>query len=136
MVRFFKDGLMEMIGEGVDMVFANEEEAMGMAEADSLDDAVAYLKTIAREFAITRGPKGALVWDGQQAMDIAPVPVTPVDTVGAGDMFAGAFLYGLTQGWSHQRAGDLASAASAKLVTSLGPRISTAESRAILDRFE
>jgi sugar/nucleoside kinase (ribokinase family) len=132
MVRFFKDGLKEMIGERLDMVFANEEEAMGMAEADNLDDAVAYLKNIAREFAITRGPKGALVWDGAQAIDIDPVPVTPVDTVGAGDMFAGAFLYGLTQGWSHQRAGDLASAASAELVTSLGPRLSTDACKAIL----
>jgi sugar/nucleoside kinase (ribokinase family) len=135
MVRFFKDGLTDMIGERVDMIFANEEEAMGMAEADNLDEAIAYLKTIAREFAITRGPKGALVWDGAQAIDIDPVPVTPIDTVGAGDMFAGAFLYGLTQGWSHQRAGDLASAASAKLVTSLGPRIEREDTQAILSRF-
>ncbi|WP_058554637.1 adenosine kinase [Thiohalocapsa sp. ML1] len=132
MVRFFKDGLKDMIGDGVDMIFANEEEAMGMADADNLDGAIAYLKTIAREFAITRGPKGALIWDGAQAIDIDPVPVTPVDTVGAGDMFAGAFLYGLTQGWSHQRAGDLASAASAKLVTSLGPRLPKEETQAIL----
>jgi sugar/nucleoside kinase (ribokinase family) len=132
MVRFFKDGLTDMIGERVDMIFANEEEAMGMADADNLDEAMAYLKTVAREFAITRGPKGALVWDGAQAIDIDPVPVTPIDTVGAGDMFAGAFLYGLTQGWSHQRAGDLASAASAKLVTSLGPRISKDETQTVL----
>jgi sugar/nucleoside kinase (ribokinase family) len=136
MVRFFKDGLKDMIGERLDMVFANEEEAMGMADADNLDDAVTYLKSIAREFAVTRGPKGALVWDGAQAIDIDPVPVKPVDTVGAGDMFAGAFLYGLTQGWSHQRAGDLASAASAKLVTSLGPRITAQQTRAILSQFQ
>jgi sugar/nucleoside kinase (ribokinase family) len=135
MVRFFKDGLKDMIGDGVDMIFANEEEAMGMADADTLDAAIAYLKTIAREFAITRGPKGALIWDGAQAIDIDPVPVTPIDTVGAGDMFAGAFLYGLTQGWSHQRAGDLASAASAKLVTSLGPRIRREETQDILRGF-
>ncbi len=132
MVRFFKDGLKDMIGERLDMVFANEEEALGMAETDYLDNAVAYMKSIAREFAITRGPKGALVWDGEQAIDIDPVPVAPVDTVGAGDMFAGAFLYGLTQGWSHRRAGSLASAASARLVTSLGPRISREETLNVL----
>jgi sugar/nucleoside kinase (ribokinase family) len=132
MVRFFKDGLKEMIGDGVDLVFANEDEARGMADSDNLDDAVAYLKTIAREFAITRGPDGALVWDGADLIPIDPVKVKPVDTVGAGDMFAGAFLYGLTQGWTHKRAGDLASAASAKLVTSLGPRISRSESQHVL----
>jgi sugar/nucleoside kinase (ribokinase family) len=135
MVRFFKDGLKTMIGDGLDLIFANEHEAMGMADTDDLDEAVAYLKTVAREFAITRGPQGALVWDGTRLIDIDPVKVDPVDTVGAGDMFAGAFLYGLTQGWSHQRAGDLASAASAKLVTSLGPRIAPEETRAILTRL-
>jgi len=132
MVRFFKDGLKDMIGDGLDLIFANEHEAMGMANADNLDDAVAYLKTIAREFAITRGAEGALIWDGRRLLDIDPVKVEPIDTVGAGDMFAGAFLYGVTQGWSHQRAGDLASAASAKLVTSLGPRISRDDTQDIL----
>jgi sugar/nucleoside kinase (ribokinase family) len=136
MVRFFKPGLLEMIGSGVDLLFANEDEAKGMADTTDLNGAVAYLKTLSREFIITRGSKGALVWDGQTLMDIAPVRVEAVDTVGAGDMFAGAFLYGLSQGWNHQRAGTLASAASAKLVTSLGPRMAAAETRAVLRGFQ
>ncbi len=136
MVRFFKPGLLEMIGSGVDLLFANEDEAKGMADTTDLNGAVAYLKTLSREFIITRGSKGALVWDGQTLMDIAPVRVEAVDTVGAGDMFAGAFLYGLSQGWNHQRAGTLASAASAKLVTSLGPRMAAAETRAVLHSFQ
>jgi sugar/nucleoside kinase (ribokinase family) len=136
MVKFFKPGLLEMIGSGVDLIFANEEEAMGMADTDQLDDAIAYLKTLSKEFAITRGPKGALLWDGQTLIEIDPIKVEPVDTVGAGDMFAGAFLYGLTQGWSHQRAGELASATSAELVTSLGPRLPTDRTQAILKTFD
>jgi len=135
MVTHFKDGLLDMIGGGVDLLFANEAEAKGMAGTSDLDGAVAYLKTIAREFAITRGSKGALVWDGSRSIEIDAVKVQAVDTVGAGDMFAGAFLYGLTQGWTHERAGSLASAASAKLVASLGPRISAAETREVLRRF-
>jgi len=135
MVAYFKHGLLEMIGGGVDLLFANEAEAKGMAGSQDLDTALAYLKTIAREFAITRGPKGALIWDGQAMHDIAAVKVQAVDTVGAGDMFAGAFLYGLTQGWDHARSGALASAAAAKLVTSLGPRIPADETQEILRRF-
>jgi sugar/nucleoside kinase (ribokinase family) len=135
MVAYFKDGLMEMIGSGVDMIFANEAEALGMADTDNLSEAISFLKTMAKGFAITRGPKGALVYDGTDLIDIDPVRVEAVDTVGAGDMFAGAFLYGLTQGWDHRRSGDLAAAASAKLVTSLGPRISREETQAILQTF-
>ncbi len=134
MVKFFKTGLMDMIGAGVDLLFANEDEAKGMAGASHLNSVVDYLKTISKEFVITRGPQGALIWDGKGLIEIDPVKVEAVDTVGAGDMFAGAFLYGLTQGWEHRRAGDLASAASAKLVTSLGPRIPAAETQAVLRR--
>ena len=132
MVRFFKAGLLEMIGSGVDLLFANEDEAKGVVGTADLDSATDYLKTLSQEFVITRGSKGALVWDGQTLIDIDPVKVKAVDTVGAGDMFAGAFLYGRGRGWDHRRAGALASAASAKLVTSLGPRMSAAETQAVL----
>ena len=135
MVTFFKDGLLEMIGPGVDLIFANEAEAMGMAGTDDLQTAVDYLKTISREFAITRGAKGALVWDGRGLIEIAGNQVEVVDTVGAGDLFAGAFLFGLTHGWDHRRAGDLASAASARLVTTLGPRLPREETREVLMAF-
>ena len=135
MVRHFKTGLLEMIGSGVDLLFANEDEARDMAGAANLDSAVAYLKTLSRELVITRGSKGALVWDSRTLIDIDPVRVEAVDTVGAGDMFAGAFLYGRGQGWDHRRAGTLAAAASARLVTSLGPRMAAAETRAILHSF-
>jgi len=135
MVNYFKDGLVEMIGAGVDLVFANEAEAKGMADTEDLNTAIAFLKKISKDFAITRGPKGALVYDGSDLIEIEPVKVEAVDSVGAGDMFAGAFLYGLTQGWGHKRSGELAAAASAKLVTSLGPRISTEETQAVLQRF-
>ena len=135
MVRFFKNGLLEMIGDGVDLLFANEDEAKGMAGATDLNSTVNYLRTISREFVITRGAQGALVWDGQALIEIDPVPVKAVDTVGAGDMFAGAFLYARCQGWEHPRAANLASAASAQLVTSLGPRIPAVETQSILRNF-
>lgn len=136
MVKFFKAGLLDMIGSGVDLLFANEFEAMGMAGSDDLDAAVAYLKTVSRAFAITRGPEGALIWDGERLIEIPPVKVKAVDTVGAGDMFAGAFLYGLSRGWDFARSGNLAAAAAAKLVSSLGPRISVDATQAILKRFD
>jgi len=136
MVKYFKSGLRQMIGGGVDLLFANESEAKGMADTDELDAAVDFLKRNAKQFAVTRGPKGALVYDGRELIEIDPVTVDAVDTVGAGDMFAGAFLYGVTQGWDYRRAGDLAAAGAAKLVTSLGPRISAEQSQAVLRSFQ
>lgn len=132
MVKFFKPGLQEMIGSGVDLLFANESEALAMADTSEMTTAIDYFKTIAKTFAITRGPQGSLVFDGQSLLEIDPVPVKAVDTVGAGDMYAGALLYGITNGMDFARAGKLASAASAKLVTELGARMPTDRVKALL----
>jgi sugar/nucleoside kinase (ribokinase family) len=132
MVQFFKEGLLEIIGSGLDFLFANESEALKMAATDNITDAIEQFKKLARGFAITRGPKGSLVFDGTQLLDIAPHAVKAVDTVGAGDMYAGAFLYGLTHNRSYAEAANLASGASAKIVTRFGPRLETAETQALL----
>ena len=55
---------------------------------------------------------------------IAPHPVRAIDSNGAGDMFAGAFLYGITQGMDNAQAGKLASLAAAKIVSVFGARLS------------
>ena len=132
MVQFFKEGLLEIIGDGIDFIFANEVEALKMADTDDINLAIEHLKTLATSFAITRGGKGSLVFDGETITEIAPVKVKAIDTVGAGDMYAGAFLYGITHGMSFAQAGNLASAASALLVTRFGPRLETEELQSLL----
>jgi sugar/nucleoside kinase (ribokinase family) len=133
MVQFFKDGLNEMIGNGVDLLFCNEGEAKGWAGSDDMDTVIASLKTIAKTFAITLGSEGALVFDGKQMHSIAAHKVKAVDSNGAGDMFAGAFLHGLSQGWDFAKAGRLASRAAAEVVSSYGPRLQAEKHRNILE---
>jgi sugar/nucleoside kinase (ribokinase family) len=132
MVKFFRDGLLDIIGPGVDLLFANESEALSMAQTDNFEQAIVYLKTIAKTFAVTRGPNGSVLFDGNQLIDIKPYPVQAVDTVGAGDMYAGAFLYGLTHGLDFAKAGDLASRASSAIVSKFGARMTTPELQGLL----
>jgi len=136
MVRFFRDSLEAMIGEKVDLLFANEDEALELAATDSLESAVELFKQRARSFAITRGKHGSLLYDGESLIEVKPTLVEAVDSLGAGDMFAGAFLYGLTEGMSYAQAGELASRAAARLVTEFGPRLDAAETRAVLEAFK
>ena len=135
MVRFFRPALEAMIGDGVDLLFANEEEAMALAQTGDLMQAVEAMKGIARNFAITRGKDGALLFDGSGLIEISPHRVDAIDTLGAGDLFAGAFLYGLARGMSFPAAGDLASLASARIVTQFGPRLRGEQTRAVLAEF-
>ncbi|MBX2865843.1 MAG: adenosine kinase [Leptolyngbyaceae cyanobacterium MAG.088] len=132
MVKFFKPGLLDMIGNGIDLLFANESEALLMADTDDLATAIDHIKTLAKTFAITRGPQGSIIFDGEQVLEIAPHPVDAIDTVGAGDMYAGGVLYGITHGLTWAQAGALGSMASAKLVTAYGARMATDELQAVL----
>ncbi|MFK7730514.1 MAG: adenosine kinase [Pseudomonadales bacterium] len=132
LVDSFQEGLREMLGSKVDLLFCNEAEAMSWAGTDTLDQAVDSLLNDASLVAVTCGAEGALICDSQQRLKIAPNTVKAVDTNGAGDMFAGAFLHALCAGWSLQQAGDLASLASARVVSGFGPRLDAAEHAEIL----
>lgn len=132
MVQFFKPGLIEMIGPGVDLLFCNRAEAMAWADTSDLNQAVEAIGQIAKQFVITLGQKGALAFDGQTLHTIAGTPTAAVDTNGAGDMFAGAFLHGLTHQADFARAGRLASRAAAAVVAQFGPRLSAAQHENLL----
>ncbi len=125
MVKYFKLGLQEMVGACVDLLFCNEHEALLWADTDLIDEAFDSLKAVAKTFIITLGKKGAWVFDGEKKIAIPAFPVKALDTNGAGDIFAGAFLYGITHGLSYERAGMLASLAASELVKHYGARLPT-----------
>jgi len=135
MVIFFRDGIEEMLGDGVDLLFANEDEACELAQSKDLNDAIEAIKKVAKTFAITRGKAGAMLYDGTELIEIAAHEVEAIDTLGAGDLFAGAFLYGRSQGMSFKQSGDLASLASSRIVTQYGPRLAASETKKLLASF-
>ena len=135
MVEFFREGLQEMIGERVNLLFCNQAEAMGWCETDNLDVAVEKMKLIADTFVITRGAEGAIAFDGDQLAEIPPHKVQAVDSNGAGDMFAGAFLYAITKGEDFPTAGRFASLAAGKIVANYGPRLPAAAYPALRKEF-
>ena len=123
MVQFFRDGLEEMIGEGVDLIFCNRDEAIGFTQTKTIEGASEALKQYCKQFAITCGSEGALVFDGSTLVQVAAPAVKAVDTNGAGDMFAGAFLYAINNGKDFKTAAEFANLAAAKVVSQYGPRL-------------
>jgi sugar/nucleoside kinase (ribokinase family) len=124
MVKYFKDQMKEVVGESIDLLFCNEEEAMLFTDTETVEEAREALKKVAKIFAITQGKNGAMIWDGETFIDIEPYSVTAVDSNGAGDMFSGAFLYAITNGHNYASAGKLASKAASAVVGKFGPRLS------------
>jgi sugar/nucleoside kinase (ribokinase family) len=62
-----------------------------------------------------------------------PYNVRAIDTNGAGDMFAGAFLFGITHRHSFAEAGKLASLASSRVVSQFGPRLEPSQVSKVLE---
>lgn len=135
MVKYFRDPMQEVVGTGVDLLFCNEEEAMLYTGTENLQEAREALKKIAKRFVITQGENGAVIFDGDTFVDIEPYSVEAIDTNGAGDLFAGAFLFGITNGKSYAAAGKLASLASSKVVSQFGPRLEWHQAQDILNHL-
>jgi sugar/nucleoside kinase (ribokinase family) len=133
MVKYFSKQFDEIIGASVDLLFCNEEEALTISGTNDLKDAREYLKKIAKHFAITLGANGALIFDGDTYINIEPYKVKAIDSNGAGDMFAGAFLYGITHGHSYAEAGKIASLASSRIVSQSGPRMEPQQAKKVLE---
>jgi sugar/nucleoside kinase (ribokinase family) len=134
-VKIFKERFIQLIGASVDLLFCNEEEAMEFTGQSNLSEAREALKKDAKRFVITQGANGAMIYDGDTYIDIEPYSVNAIDTNGAGDMFAGSFLYGLTNGLGYAGAGKLASLASSRVVAQYGPRLNFNEVQEIKKRF-
>lgn len=135
MVKYFKEPMESVIGASVDLLFCNEEEAMLYTGKDNITEAREELKKAAKRFVITLGANGAMIFDGDTFIDIEPYSVHAIDTNGAGDLFAGAFLYGITNGHSFADSGKLASLASSKVVTQFGPRLEWHQAKEILNQL-
>lgn len=135
MAKYFHQGFDEVIGASVDLLFCNDEEAMIYTGKSSLAEAREEMKKLAKAFIITQGKNGAMIFDGDTFIDIEPYAVKAIDSNGAGDMFAGAFLYGITNGHTYASAGKLASLASSKVVTQYGPRLQLQEAKALVSQL-
>jgi sugar/nucleoside kinase (ribokinase family) len=136
MVTYFKDQVSEMVGDGVDLLFCNEQEAMTWTGEESIESALTALSNTATQWVCTRGKDGATVFDGTQRFDIPGRVVTPVDANGAGDMFAGAFLYGLSNDWGFEKSARFGVHTSGYLITQYGPRVALANHAILLEEFE
>ena len=124
MVKYFNTQMKEVVAHKVDLLFCNEEEALLFTEANSLSEAITQLKEVTKELVITRGAQGAtIVSESEGEIQVEAVATKAIDTNGAGDMFAGAFLYGITNGLTYEESGKLACKAASEVVSTIGPRL-------------
>lgn len=102
-------GFDELLGQ-VDVFLPNQNEALAISGASSIETALQILSQKYRVVAVKCGREGALARQADKSARTAALPVQVVDTVGAGDSFDAGFLYGWLHGWSLEKALALAGA--------------------------
>ncbi|MEO0356988.1 MAG: adenosine kinase [Pseudomonadota bacterium] len=103
LVSRFSDDFHNLVSEYCDVVFCNADEVRNFFGSESLDDCASKIGEIVDTGFITDGANGCLVVENKQVVRVDGFPVKAIDTVGAGDSFAGGVLYGLTNGLNPQQ---------------------------------
>lgn len=121
-VHGFGDALRDTVRQSA-LFFTNESEALAFTGRSTVESAFAALCEQLPGVVVTRGSEGALVRFGDVQGAVSAFPCTPRDLTGAGDMFAGAFLYGVTNGFGALDAARAACYLSMQVVTRVGARL-------------
>jgi len=118
-----KDGTRELVGQ-VDVVLASRDFPARLTGETNLDRSFDAIRAMGpRVVGVTLGALGSVVMVSDGSVYGAPAyAVDVVDTTGAGDVYHGAFVAGLVEGWSVERTVDFANAAAALNCRGLGAR--------------
>ena len=115
--------LRDLVATHIDVLFANEDEAMALYEVGDFDAALAAARADCAVAALTRSAKGSVVAGNGVVHTIEAAPVAHVvDTTGAGDLYAAGFLLGLARGFDLARCGRLAALAAGEILGHYGAR--------------
>jgi len=122
-VAGFKNKFEEIESFGLSYLFGNDDEAMAFVGAADLDEAFEMLQSRSYTSVITMGEEGSAVVNSQEIIKTPRVNIEPIDTNGAGDMFAGSFMYALLQDHDLKSCATFANFGAARVVETFGPRL-------------
>ncbi len=120
----YRDEFLHLMRSGtVDIVFANEAEALSLYETEDLEQVLRSMENDCRVAIVTRSEKGSIILGDDERVDIPAAPIRElVDSTGAGDLYAAGFLYGYTRQMAYETCGRLGSLAAAHIIQQVGPR--------------
>lgn len=114
--------LQKLIAEKVDIVFANEEEALAFTGKEP-QQAATEIASVCEIAVIKIGKAGSIIRRGEEQVNISVIKAKPLDTTGAGDNYAAGFLYGFINGFNLEKCGRIAALVSGKAVEVMGAKL-------------
>jgi len=117
-----REFLWDIIDHYVDIVFANEDEAKAIS-AKETREALNEISNICDIAIVKIGNKGSLIKSGKEVIPIGIIPVSLLDTTGAGDLYAAGFLYALSLGKSLQKCGETGALLAGHVIEVMGSKM-------------
>ena len=135
-VHGFKEKFKEIESFGIDLIFCNDDEAVAFSGADNLEDAIEYYKKQSYMIAITKGAEGSIVVKNGETIHSPAETITPIDTNGAGDMYAGSFMHAYLKNLPIADCAAFSNYASSKVVETFGPRLTSDGYENVLNKLK
>ena len=117
-----RDAFRDMVRDHVDLLFCNRAEMLSMYQAEDFDGALAQAASDVAIVACTDSEHGVHILAEGQRWHVPAVPTDIVDATGAGDLFAGAFLWGLSNGHDLEVCGKMGNLAASEVISHIGAR--------------
>ncbi len=132
-VERHRDAYAKVVRDDVDMIFADDDEVMALYEVDSFEDVLSAIDGSENIFIMTRSEKGSVIVQGDTKIVQEANPIKQlIDTTGAGDAYAAAFLYGWANDKPLEECARLGTHVATSVIQQLGGRIETN----ILDSYQ
>ncbi len=119
----FADDFKNLLNDYCNILFCNADESKQFLGSDDIADCATKLGKMCDHVFLTDGPNGCHVVDNGNASHVSGFSVNAIDTVGAGDAFAGGVLYGLTNGKSAVDSAKWGNYLASRVVERIGPRL-------------
>ena len=123
---------LDIIENGIDLIFCNEKELMSLTEESNLNSALKKCTEYSCEVVCTVAEKGVMIKKEVSWINVPTDRVKIVDTTGAGDLFATGYLYGILNGHDPERSAFFANQCAGQVIQILGCRL---DSQKLSDLF-
>ena len=120
-IEFF----MSLISKYVDILFANEEEIRALS-GKSPEEGALEIRDMVEVVVIKLGAEGSFCVCKEEMVRIGVRPSRPIDTTGAGDLYASGFIYGHMKGLSPETCGQMGAILSGRVIELIGAKMDEA----------
>ena len=123
-VERHKPHFLNLVKNKLDIIFANEQEALSLIDTKNFDEVISFAKQLGKIIVITRGEKGSIAIQKNEVVECnSKKDLKIVDLTGAGDLFAAGFLHGHVNNLSLKESLEKGTEMSSKIIQKIGARL-------------